>query len=95
MSQPAQRGLVDPLAVVDSNHQGPGVREIGGQPVERMQNREGRVGGPRFADLAQEQRAGRCGGTAEEPVALGCRSSRDSPFKQLSDDSEREPRLEF
>src|SRR4029079_3410900 len=93
--QPAKRRLVGPVHVVDGDQERPGVGERGGQPVETVPDRERRVGRRSLTERPREPRPLGPARAGEQRVALVPPGAREAPLEQLTDDPEREPRLEL
>ena len=86
VGQVAQRGLVGPLQIVDGEQDRRGLREVEGQPVEPVQDRERRV-------LARDARRG-----SFEHLARAVRhrlAAADHVLEQLPHDPEGQLLLEF
>jgi hypothetical protein len=93
---PAQRGGVGPLQVVDGEHERPAVRQVRQQPVEAVQRRERDVALRRAVGAHGPERLARQGGGAgEQPLAIGLRCGLEDRLEQLAHDPERELALEL
>ena len=95
MRQPPKRRLIRPMHIIHSDQHRPAVREIGGQPIEPMQDGKRRVPRGRLADLSQQQRSNRAGRAREQRVTLAHLSARQPALEQLAHYTEREPRLKL
>ena len=90
------RRIVDPVQVVDDDEQGGLGREVGGQPVDRVEHREARFGAPAVRLGAGRDDPGRRpGGAGEQCPALLLRCAREDGLEQLADGAERELALEL
>jgi hypothetical protein len=93
--QPPQGCRVDPLGVVDDEHERPFGSEVGGQPVEAMDRREAGAGGLSRARRVSEHRLGERGGSDEHAVASGGVAVSEVGLEELAHDAERELTLEL
>jgi len=92
----AHRGVVGGVGVVDGEHQRPLLGDVGGDPVEAVQERElRRTGGVLHADLAGQRRLGTRGGAGEHASALARGRVRQVRLEQLQRDAERVLPLEL
>ena len=91
VGQPAQRGLIRPVRVIDGQQQRPARGQIERQPVEAVHNGERPVG---RAALGRTRRGAAGGpppaGPASSDLALVSRRVREAPLEKLQDDAERE-----
>ena len=92
IQEEAQRRGVRPMHVVDRQQERPVVRDVGGQPVEAVQQREDVILAPATGRRlgAIEQRGRESRGTVEEPLALGPVGRRQHGLEQLERDAEGE-----
>ena len=95
VGQPAKGRPVRPVGIVDRDHEGPASREVGGEPVEAVEDGEGRVVGRRLSELAREQRARGGRRSGQELVALAVLRARQPSLEELTHHAEREARLEL
>jgi hypothetical protein len=91
VAEEAQRGLVGPVGVVDREQQRRRRRELRDQPVQAVEDREGRVWARRRAGDAAEHRGRQLGGAVQQFVAPG----RDDGFEELARHPIREGALEL
>ena len=92
--QPTQRRRIRPLQIVDREHKGSRLRQVGRQPVEPVQERIDVL----FARVAlarsEQARALGCGAAEQpRPLLLGRRCNRC--LEELPDDAERERRFQL
>ena len=73
VSQPAQRGLVSPMRVIDRDQQRSTVREIDRQPVQPVQDRKRRINGDRPARSPNSSDRTAPAGPANNPSACSPR----------------------
>ena len=83
VGEKAQRGLVDPLQIVDAEHQRRPLAEVGAEPVQAVQQGEDRIA-PGLDLGPLEQRPGECGRALEG----GAAAAGDQRVEQLQDDAE-------
>ncbi len=95
VGQPAQRGLVRPVRVIDGEQQWPAGCEVGGQPVQAVQNGKRRVIGRRLTELTEEQRPYRGGRPDEQRLALVRARVGEASLEQLPNHTERKVRLKL
>ena len=97
----AQRGSVGPVGVVDAEHDRLGGGQVGAQPVEAVQDREGRIGrgGGRLALLQRTGKPEHAGGEPRRPlqqvVALGGARLVEQRLEELAHHAEGEVALEL
>ena len=95
MGQPAQRGLVRPMRVIDRDQQRPPVREIDRQPVQPVQQRKRNVVRRGADPFSQQQGSNRAREARQQHVALALVSGRQTPLEQLTHHPERETSLKL
>ena len=95
VSQPAQRGLIGPVRVVDDDQQRPAGREVGHQPVQAMQHRKRTAAGRLPGQRAGQQRPHRRGGPGQQRLTFARARVRQAPLEQLPHHAEREARLQL
>ena len=83
------------MGIVDRDHEGPARREVGGEPVEAVEDGEGRVVGRRLSELAREQRTRGRRRSGQELPALSVLRARQPSLEELTYHAEREARLEL
>ena len=99
--QEAQRGRVGPVGVVDAEHDGLARGQVRAQPVEAVQDSEGRVGrgGGRLAVLQRAREPEHAGGQPRGPLqqvdALGGARLVEQRLEELAHDAEGEVALEL
>ena len=90
--EPAQRGVVAPVRVVDDQHQRRALGHVDGEPVEPVHGRE-------RLQIAHggvaERRARRLGRAAQQPLALGLRLTVEPVLEQLAHHAPRVVLLEL
>ena len=90
----AHRRRVGPLDVVDEHDERAAQREVRGQPVERVEHRERRVG-HRRPGRDVDERGGEAGRAAQQLRALLLARLGQARLEELADDAERELALEL
>ena len=83
------------MRVVYRDHQRPGSREVGGEPVQAVENGERNVTAGALSGLTREHSFGRRGRAREQRPALLRRGQDQAPFKQLAYHAEGEPGLQL
>jgi hypothetical protein len=95
VEQPAHRGLVGPLHVVDAQQQRLAGGQLGGQPVEAVQRRGRGVDVLERRAGADQHRFGERGRAAQQAGALVGVGAREDRLEQLARDAEAEAGLEL
>jgi hypothetical protein len=93
VGQPAQRGLIGPVGVVDRDQQRSARRQVGREPVQPVQDGERGVVVGRLRRLPQQQRPRGDRGPVQQRVGILRR--RHAALEELPDDAEREARFEL
>ena len=95
VSQPAQRGLISPMRVIDGDQERPAGGQVYYQPVQAVQHRKPTVTSRRHGELAGQQRPDRGRRPGQQRLTLTLPRSRHAPLEQLAHHPERETRLQL
>jgi hypothetical protein len=86
------------VQVVDGEHERAALRQVGDQPIEAVEHREGALVVGEVGDRHRsrpEERGGERGGALDGRLAVLCARTRDDRLEALADDAERERPLEL